>query len=89
MSTVAFLLLQMIDEDISRLATPRFVPMLVPPLNWTQPDQGGFLRLHSQVMRTRGEAAQKHALARADLRKVYHGLNCLGQVIFSKPNRMQ
>lgn len=75
----------MVDEDISRLATPRFVPMLVPPLDWVKPDQGGFLRLHSQIMRTRGETAQKQALARADLRKVYHSLNCLGKVIFIQP----
>ncbi|CAN0414773.1 unnamed protein product [Pylaiella littoralis] len=71
---------KMVDEDISRLATPRFVPMLVPPSDWVRPDQGGFLRLHSQIMRTRGEAAQKRALARADLRKIYHSLNCLGKV---------
>ncbi|CAM9263757.1 unnamed protein product [Scytosiphon promiscuus] len=71
---------KMVEEDISRLATPRFVPMLVPPLDWTQPDQGGFLKLHSQIMRTKGEAAQKYALRRADLRKVYKGLNCLGKV---------
>lgn len=71
---------QMVDEDISRLAAPRYVPMLVPPRDWTQPDRGGFLRLHSQIMRTRGEAAQKHALRRADLTRVYQGLNCLGKV---------
>lgn len=70
----------MAEEDISRLATPRFVPMLVPPIDWTQPDQGGFLKLHAQIMRTKGEAAQRRALRRADLRKVYKGLNCLGQV---------
>ncbi|CAM9586380.1 unnamed protein product, partial [Hapterophycus canaliculatus] len=71
---------KMVEDDISRLATPRFVPMLVPPLDWVQPDQGGFLKLHVPIMRTRGEAAQKHALRRADLRKVYKGLNCLGKV---------
>lgn len=81
LTAASLLLLQMVDEDISRLATPRFVPMLVPPSDWVRPDQGGFLRLHSQIMRTRGEAAQKRALARADLRKIYHGLNCLGKVI--------
>lgn len=71
---------QMVDEDISRLAAPRFVPMLVQPRDWTQPDRGGFLKLHTQIMRTRGEAVQKQALRRADLTRVYQGLNCLGKV---------
>lgn len=71
---------QMVDEDISALATPRFVPMLVPPKDWVTPEQGGFLQLRSRMMRTKGEAAQKNALRRADLRKVYEGLNCLGKV---------
>ncbi|CBJ30655.1 mitochondrial DNA-directed RNA polymerase [Ectocarpus siliculosus] len=71
---------KMVDEDISRLATPRFVPMLVPPLDWIKPNRGGFLRLRAQIMRTKGEAAQKHALRRADLRQVYKALNCLGKV---------
>lgn len=69
----------MVDEDISRLATPRFVPMLVQPKDWTHPERGGFLRLRSRMMRTKGEAAQNNALRRADLRKVYQGLNCLGK----------
>ncbi|CAN0442358.1 unnamed protein product, partial [Ectocarpus sp. 12 AP-2014] len=54
--------------------------MLVPPLDWVKPNRGGFLRLRAQIMRTKGEAAQKHALRRADLRQVYKGLNCLGKV---------
>lgn len=70
----------MVDEDISRLPTPRFVPMLVPPKDWTHPERGGYLWLQSQIMRTKGEAAQNKALRRADLRKVYQGLNCLGKV---------
>ncbi|CAM9937269.1 unnamed protein product, partial [Laminaria digitata] len=71
---------KMVDEDISRLAAPRYVPMLVQPRDWTHPDRGGFLNLHTQIMRTRGEAAQKQALRRADLSRVYQGLNCLGKV---------
>lgn len=74
------LLDKMVDEDISRLAAPRFVPMLVQPRDWTQPDRGGFLRLHTQIMRTKGGAVQKQALRRADLTRVYQGLNCLGKV---------
>lgn len=70
----------MVDEDVSRLATPRFVPMVVPPVDWTHPERGGFLQLRSRMMRTKGEAAQNNALRRADLRKVYQGLNCLGKV---------
>eukprot|EP00752_Nemacystus_decipiens_P002243 g2126.t1 len=71
---------KMVDDDISRLATPRFVPMVVQPMDWTHPERGGFLRLRSRMMRTKGEAAQNKALRRADLRKVYEGLNCLGKV---------
>lgn len=54
--------------------------MVVQPMDWTHPERGGFLRLRSRMMRTKGEAAQSNALRRADLRKVYQGLNCLGKV---------
>ena len=74
----------MVDEDVTRLAAPRHVPMLVPPLDWTRPNRGGFLSLHSQMMRTKGLKAQKEALRKADLTSVYEGLNCLGKVSFSR-----
>ena len=71
---------QMIEDDVTRLAAPRHVPMLVPPQDWTKPNRGGFLRLHSQIMRTKGLRAQKDALRKADLSRIYDGLNCLGKV---------
>eukprot|EP00903_Cladosiphon_okamuranus_P015271 g14112.t1 len=71
---------KMVDEDISRLATPRFVPMLVQPREWTHPERGGFLQLRTRMMRTKGDTAQENALRRADLRQVFQGLNCLGKV---------
>lgn len=70
----------MVDEDISRLAAPRFVPMLVQPRDWTSPDKGGFLSLRTHIMRTKGDRGQKEALRKADLTRVYDGLNCLGKV---------
>lgn len=70
----------MIDEDISSFVAPRFVPMVVPPQNWTRSDRGGYLRLRSQVMRIWGDKGQKEALKLADLKKVFDGLNCLAKV---------
>lgn len=70
----------MVEEDVMRLAAPRYVPMLVPPQDWTRPNRGGFLQLHCQIMRTKGIGAQKESLRKADLTRVYEGLNCLGKV---------
>lgn len=70
----------MVDADVGKLASPRYVPMLVPPREWTSPDRGGFLQLRTPMMRAKGEAAHREALKKADLRQVYEGLNCLGKV---------
>ncbi|CAN0467911.1 unnamed protein product, partial [Discosporangium mesarthrocarpum] len=71
---------KMMNEDVKYLVAPRFVPMLVEPRKWDNPDRGAYMRLRCGVMRTRGEKGQREALKMADLSQVYHGLNCLGKV---------
>jgi DNA-directed RNA polymerase len=70
----------LLQEDICRLAMPRYLPMLVAPRPWIRHNSGAYFRLKSQVMRTHGITSQIQALRRADLSRVYHGLNCLGRV---------
>lgn len=70
----------MIEEDVSTFVEPRFVPMLVPPRDWTRTDKGGYLNLRTQAMRTWGDKGQKEALRLAELGRVFKGLNCLGKV---------
>ncbi|CAM9229176.1 unnamed protein product [Choristocarpus tenellus] len=71
---------KMIDQDVRHLVAPRFVPMLVRPSEWTNPDRGAYLRLRCGVMRTRGDGGHREAMKHANLEKVYQGLNCLGKV---------
>lgn len=74
------LIVQMIDEDVRKFVEPRFVPMLVPPREWTRSDKGGYLNLRTNVMRTWGDKGQRDALRQAELGRVFNGLNCLGKV---------
>ncbi|CAM9911438.1 unnamed protein product, partial [Sphacelaria rigidula] len=71
---------KMIDEDVRKFVEPRFVPMLVPPREWTRSDKGGYLNLRTNVMRTWGDKGQRDALRQAELGRVFDGLNCLGKV---------
>jgi hypothetical protein len=60
--------------------TSRHKPMVLPPINWTDPNNGGYTILKTDFMRTRGCQLQKDALKQADLSIVMDGLNVLGQV---------
>ncbi|KAL2344235.1 hypothetical protein Fmac_005520 [Flemingia macrophylla] len=58
-----------------------YMPMLVPPVNWTGYDKGAYLVLPSYVMRTHGAKQQREAVKRApksQLDPVFEALNTLG-----------
>jgi hypothetical protein len=68
------------DEFISWAAsTTRHTPMIVPPTDWTGPNEGGYRWLKTDLMRTHGSQSQKEALEQADLSLVSDGLNILGK----------
>jgi DNA-directed RNA polymerase len=58
----------------------RELPMLCPPTPWTHHDRGGFLKLSTRVMRTKGSRAQTEGLKMAQLERVFEGLNALGRL---------
>jgi DNA-directed RNA polymerase len=77
------------SHTLRELIKPRYLPMVVPPLPWTKERvrlfdsggaQGGYLKLQSQFMRTRGSFMQPDVLRRADLSQVFEALNFLGSV---------
>ncbi|KAL0538820.1 hypothetical protein IC582_022979 [Cucumis melo] len=58
-----------------------YMPMLVPPLNWTGYDKGAYFFLPSYVMRIRGAKQQREAVRRAprtQLEPVFKALDILG-----------
>lgn len=63
--------------------TTRHQPMVVPPREWTAPNEGGYSALHVDLMRTHGCQVQKEALRHGDLTTLYDGLNVLGRVPWS------
>ncbi|KAL3501558.1 hypothetical protein ACH5RR_036007 [Cinchona calisaya] len=68
-------------EKTARHMVIPYMPMLVPPLNWTGHDRGAYLFLPSYIMRTHGAKQQKEALRRApkkELEPVFQALNTLG-----------
>jgi len=60
--------------------TTRHQPMVVPPLDWTGPNEGGYIALNVDFMRTHGCQVQQEALQHADLSTVFDGLNVLGRI---------
>jgi DNA-directed RNA polymerase, mitochondrial len=68
------------DELLSWAAsTTRHTPMIVPPTEWTGPQEGGYRWLEADLMRTHGSRVQREALQHGDLSLVYDGLNILGK----------
>ncbi|MQM13001.1 hypothetical protein Taro_045922, partial [Colocasia esculenta] len=58
-----------------------YMPMLVPPVNWTGYDKGAHLFLPSYIMRTHGSRQQREAVKRApknQMQAVYEALDTLG-----------
>ncbi|KAK7275063.1 hypothetical protein RIF29_16170 [Crotalaria pallida] len=68
-------------EKTARHMVIPYMPMLVPPINWTGYDKGAYLFLPSQVMRIHGAKQQREAVKRApktQLEPVFEALNTLG-----------
>ncbi|XP_068656233.1 DNA-directed RNA polymerase 2B, chloroplastic/mitochondrial-like [Aristolochia californica] len=74
------LVVQGLDRTARHMVIP-YMPMLVPPLNWTGYDKGAHLFLPSYVMRTHGSRQQRQTIKRApreQLRPVFEALDTLG-----------
>lgn len=70
------LLLTEIDHNTSNT---RFLPMLVPPVPWTNHHCGGYLTHHTTLLRYRSRS-QLSVLKLADLSNVHRSLNYLGSI---------
>ncbi|XP_078431396.1 DNA-directed RNA polymerase 1B, mitochondrial-like [Wolffia australiana] len=71
---------QGLDRTARHMVIP-YMPMLVPPVNWTGYDKGAHLFLPSYIMRTHGSRQQREAVKRAprpQLQNVYEALDTLG-----------
>ncbi|XP_068656238.1 DNA-directed RNA polymerase 2, chloroplastic/mitochondrial-like [Aristolochia californica] len=74
------LVLQGLDRTARHMVIP-YMPMLVPPLNWSGYDKGAHLFLPSYVMRTHGARQQRQAIKttpRQQLKPVFEALDTLG-----------
>ncbi|KAI4346747.1 hypothetical protein L6164_007617 [Bauhinia variegata] len=74
------LILKGLGSTVRNMVIP-YMPMLVPPVNWTGYDKGGHLFLPSYVMRTHGARQQREAVKRApgkQLEPVFQALDTLG-----------
>ncbi|KAK7295556.1 hypothetical protein RJT34_18466 [Clitoria ternatea] len=75
------LILKGLERTAKNVVIP-YMPMLVPPVNWTGYDKGGHLFLPSYVMRTHGVRQQREAVKRAprkQLKPVFEALDTLGK----------
>ncbi|KAF2321391.1 hypothetical protein GH714_040980 [Hevea brasiliensis] len=69
-----------LEKSARHMVIP-YMPMLVPPLNWTGYDQGAYLFLPSYFMRTHGARQQREAIKRTprkQLEPVFEALDTLG-----------
>ncbi|XP_020579959.1 DNA-directed RNA polymerase 1B, mitochondrial-like [Phalaenopsis equestris] len=69
-------------ERTARHMVIPYMPMLIPPVNWTGYDKGGHLFLPSHVMRIHGAKKQREAIKRVpknQLQPVFEALNTLGE----------
>ncbi|KAJ6899503.1 DNA-directed RNA polymerase 1B [Populus alba x Populus x berolinensis] len=69
-----------LEKSARHMVIP-YMPMLVPPLNWTGYDQGAYFFLPSYVMRIHGAKQQRVAIKRASrnqLEPVFKALDTLG-----------
>ncbi|KAI4352341.1 hypothetical protein L6164_006604 [Bauhinia variegata] len=74
------LVLKGLERTVRNMVIP-YMPMLVPPVNWTGYDKGGHLFLPSYIMRTHGSRQQREVVKRAprkQLEPVFEALNTLG-----------
>lgn len=69
-----------LERTVKHMVIP-YMPMLVPPVNWTGYDKGGHIFLPSFFMRTHGAKQQRDAVKRApkqQLTPVFEALDTLG-----------
>ncbi|XP_057448046.1 DNA-directed RNA polymerase 1B, mitochondrial-like [Lotus japonicus] len=69
-----------LEKSAKNMVIP-YLPMLVPPNNWTRYDKGAYLFLPSYVMRTHGAKQQCEAVKRApynQLEPIFEALDSLG-----------
>ncbi|XP_027345031.1 DNA-directed RNA polymerase 1, mitochondrial-like isoform X2 [Abrus precatorius] len=74
------LVLKGLEKSARHVVIP-YMPMLVPPINWTGYDKGAYLYLPSYVMRIHGAKQQREAVKRAptsQLDPIFEALNTLG-----------
>ncbi|CAM8991262.1 unnamed protein product [Rhodiola kirilowii] len=75
------LVLKGLDRTARHMVIP-YMPMLVPPINWSGYDKGAHFFLPSFVMRTHGSKHQRQAVRavpREQINPVFEALNTLGQ----------
>lgn len=60
--------------------TARYLPMLVPPKNWDSVVNGGYLKLHTKIMRQRDSAWQMDCVKRGEMEPLFKALNLLSSV---------
>ncbi|KAJ0403218.1 hypothetical protein P43SY_000026 [Pythium insidiosum] len=60
--------------------TARYLPMLVPPKKWEGVANGGYLRLHTKIMRQRDSAWQMDCVKRGEMDELLKSLNLLSEV---------
>ncbi|KAK4484026.1 hypothetical protein RD792_011240 [Penstemon davidsonii] len=68
-------------EKTARHMVIPYMPMLVPPLNWTGYERGAYLFLPSYIMRTHGAKQQREVVKRTpkqQLEPIFQALNTLG-----------
>ncbi|KAJ4851618.1 hypothetical protein Tsubulata_047192 [Turnera subulata] len=69
-----------LEKSARHMVIP-YMPMLVPPVNWTGYDQGAYLFLPSYVMRTHGAKQQRETVRKTpkqQLEPVFEALDTLG-----------
>ncbi|KAJ8774660.1 hypothetical protein K2173_017106 [Erythroxylum novogranatense] len=69
-----------LEKSARHMVIP-YMPMLLPPVNWTGYDQGAYLFLPSYVMRIHGSKQQRDVLKktqRKQMEPIYEALNTLG-----------
>ncbi|KAK8964782.1 hypothetical protein KSP40_PGU012112 [Platanthera guangdongensis] len=68
-------------ERTARHMVIPYMPMLIPPVNWTGYDKGGHIFLPSYIMRNHGSRKQREAIKRIPINQmqpVFEALNTLG-----------
>ncbi|GAB2248408.1 hypothetical protein Droror1_Dr00008290 [Drosera rotundifolia] len=69
-----------LEKSARHMVIP-YMPMLVPPLNWTRYSKGAYLFLPSYMMRTHGARQQREVVKKVPLKQlqsVFEALNTLG-----------